>query len=180
MFTPQQLDEISFPRVHFNGYSMDAVDAVLEPLIRDYTALHRENALLKGKMRVLVEQLEEYRSREADLRDSMLTTQKTCDQMLRDTEAKCAQMLRDAGAAVAECERSAGVRIAAAEQRAQEASRAADQRIGDILGQLNTCAQILERLRTDSKVPEAPQPRDNADAVAQEIASNLEAIVGTA
>ena len=58
MFTPQQLEEISFARARFNGYDIDSVDEVLEPLIEDYTTLYKENALLKSKMRILVEKLE--------------------------------------------------------------------------------------------------------------------------
>ena len=55
MYTPQQLEEISFARARFNGYDIDSVDEVLEPLIEDYVTLYKENALLKSKMRVLVE-----------------------------------------------------------------------------------------------------------------------------
>ncbi len=184
MFTPQQLEEISFPRVRFNGYSMDAVDGVLEPLIADYTALCQENTQMKSKLRVLVEQLEEYRGREADLRASMLHTQTTCDQMIQQTEAKCAQMLQDAAAAVAERERSAAAQIAAAELRVEEARRTAAERVGDILGQLSVCTQLLERLRAENQPAEAPRLRsaheDNTDAVARQISNTLEAMVGPA
>ena len=41
MFTPQQLDEISFARARFNGYDIDSVDEVLVPLIEDYTTLYK-------------------------------------------------------------------------------------------------------------------------------------------
>ena len=32
MFTPQQIDQISFSRAAFGGYDMQAVDEFLEPL----------------------------------------------------------------------------------------------------------------------------------------------------
>ena len=61
MFTPQQIEEISFNRAKFGGYDMASVDAFLEPLTNDYVTLYKENALLKSKMRVLVEKMEELR-----------------------------------------------------------------------------------------------------------------------
>ena len=58
MFTPQQIDQISFSKAKFGGYNMEQVDEFLEPLTEDYVTLYKENALLKSKMRVLVGKLE--------------------------------------------------------------------------------------------------------------------------
>ena len=168
MFTPQQLDEIAFDRVPFKGYDIDSVDEVLGALIEDYTTLYKENALLKSKMRILVEKLEEYRNGEASLRDAMSGAQKTCDQMVRETEAKCAQMLNDANLAAAES------------ARVEEAKKAANQRISEIQDQLKTVVQALERVKTANLPTELPKEHAaTADAVADEIASTLEAMMGT-
>ena len=180
MFTPQQLDEISFARARFNGYDIASVDAILEPLIEDYTTLYKENALLKSKMRVLVEKLEEYRNGEASMRDAMSGAQKTCDQMVRETEAKCAQMLNDANQAAAENAKNAVTLIAAESQRVEEAKKAATERIGEIQEQMKTCIQALERIKTANlPVPAPKEHAATADAVADEIASTLEAMMGT-
>jgi len=190
MFTPQQLDEISFARARFNGYDIDSVDEVLVPLIEDYTTLYKENALLKSKMRVLVEKLEEYRNGEASLRDAMVGAQKSADQMIRETEAKCAQMLSDANLAAAENAKNAVTLIAAENARVEEAKKAAAARIEEIQEQMKTCVQALERIKTANRPAEAksevvafdyenPNGSSNADAVADEISSTLEALVGT-
>ena len=180
MFTPQQLDEISFARARFNGYDIDSVDEVLVPLIEDYTTLYKENALLKSKMRVLVEKLEEYRNGEASMRDAMLGAQKTCDQMVRDTEAKCAQMLADANVAASENARNAVTLIAAENARVEEAKKAAASRIEEIQEQMKTVVQALERIKTANLHTEPPKEHAaTADAVADQIASTLEAMMGT-
>ena len=179
MYTPQQLDEISFARARFNGYDIDSVDEVLVPLIEDYTPIYKENALLKSKMRVLVEKLEEYRNGEASMRDAMAGAQKSADQMIRDTEAKCAQMLADANLAAAENAKNAVSLIAAENQRVEEAKKAASARIAEIQEQMKTCIQALERIKT-ANLPTQP-PKEHAataDAVADEIASTLEAMMG--
>ena len=97
MFTPQQIDQISFTQAR-KGYNMEEVDAFLEPLTEDYVTLYKENALLKSKMRVLVGKLEEYRKSEAGMKDAMVNAQRTCDRMVREAEEKCARMLKEAGA----------------------------------------------------------------------------------
>ena len=102
MFTPQQIEQISFNRATFGGYDMQSVDEFLEPLTEDYITLYKENALLKSKMKVLVNKLEEYRANEASMKDAIVNAQKTCDLMVKEAEAKCAQMLTDANAAAIE------------------------------------------------------------------------------
>ena len=180
MFTPQQLEEISFARARFNGYDIDSVDEVLGALIDDYTTIYKENALLKSKMRVLVEKLEEYRNGEASMRDAMAGAQKSADQMIRETEAKCAQMLADANMTAAENAKNAVSLIAAENARVEEAKKAATARIEEIQEQMKTCVQALERIKTANLPTELPKEHAaTADAVADEIASTLEAMMGT-
>ena len=187
MFTPQQIDEISFDKAVFGGYDMASVDEFLEPLTEDYVTLYKENALLKSKMRVLVEKLEEYRRNEASMRDAIVNAQKTCDKMVREAEAKCTKMLNDANAAAAENAKNAGTLIAAENARVEDAKKAAAAKISEIQEQMKTCIQALERIKTANRPvpakPNAAPPADSgstdADAVADEIASTLEALVGT-
>ena len=46
MFTPQQIEQISFGKATFGGYDMQTVDEFLAPLTEDYITLYKENALL--------------------------------------------------------------------------------------------------------------------------------------
>ena len=184
MFTPQQIDEISFDKAVFGGYDMASVDEFLEPLTEDYITLYKENALLKSKMRVLVEKLEEYRRNEASMRDAIVNAQKTCDKMVREAEAKCTKMLNDANAAAAENAKNAGTLIAAENARVEDAKKAAAAKISEIQDQMKTCIPALERIKTANrpisvKTADAAVSTTDADAVADEISSNLEALVGT-
>ena len=125
MFTPQQIDQISFGRATFGGYDMQQVDEFLEPLTEDYVTLYKENALLKSKMRVLVGKLEEYRKNEASMKDAIVNAQKTCDKMVREAEVKCAQMMNNANAAASQSAKDSDALIAAENARVEEARKAA-------------------------------------------------------
>ena len=189
MITPQQIEQISFGKQPFGGYDMEQVDEFLEPLTEDYITLYKENALLKSKMRVLVGKLEEYRKNEASMKDAIVNAQKTCDIMVKEAEAKCTQMLSEANVAAAENTKNADVLIAEENARVEEARQAAATKIESIEEQLRACLQTLENIRTANRPAAAkaevfdfdsePDKEDAAAAVADEIASSLEALVGT-
>ncbi len=184
MFTPQQIEQISFGKATFGGYDMKDVDEFLEPLTEDYVTLYKENALLKSKMRVLVGKLEEYRQNEASMKDAMVNAQKTCDKMVKEAEAKCAQMLSDANVAAAENVKNSDALIASENARVEEAKQAAAVKISEIEEQLRTCLQALERIKEANRPaasfePQRTEHQSDADAVAMEISANLEAQIGT-
>ena len=185
MFTPQQIDQISFTQAR-KGYNMEEVDAFLEPLTEDYVTLYKENGLLKSKMRVLVGKLEEYRKSEAGMKDAMVNAQRTCDRMVREAEEKCARMMKEANANAASAAKnaaSADSLVAAENVRVEEARRTAAARINEIQEQMRTCIQALERIKgANAPAAEAPAAQDSydSDAVADQISQSLEALVGTA
>ena len=198
MFTPQQIDQISFGKATFGGYNMDDVDSFLEPLTEDYVTLYKENALLKSKMRVLVGKPEEYRKNEASMKDAIVNAQKTCDKLVREAEMKAAQLLSDASAAAAakaEPEAPAQVNnelIAAEEARVEEARKTAAAKIDEIQEQMRACIQALDRIK-EANAPAAPkaepveEPKKpevfdfdkSEDDMVDEISQSLEALVGT-
>lgn len=193
MFTPQQIEQISFRRATFGGYDMEAVDEFLEPLTEDYITLYKENALLKSKMKVLVSKLEEYRKNEASMKDAIVNAQKTCDMMVKEAEAKCTQMLSDANAAAMENAKNADVLIAAENARVEEARQMAAVKIEELQEQIRACITALDRIKEanrpspiaakpafDFEQEEIPVSQDSkTDDVADEIAASLQALVGT-
>ena len=177
MFTPQQIEQISFSQAKFNGYDKRAVDEFLEPLTEDYITLYKENALLKSKMRVLVSKLEEYRANEASMKEAIANAQKACDTMVKDAEDKCTQMLNDANVTATE---NANVLIEAENERLEEARRVTAEKILSIETQLKDALELLSMIRKDNS-PEKPAKAENAAAdMADEIAHNLENLVGRA
>ena len=190
MFTPQQIEQVTFNRATFGGYDMQAVDEFLEPLLEDYVTLYKENALLKSKMKVLVSKLEEYRSNEASMKDAIVNAQKTCDKMVKEAEEKCTQMIIDANAAAVENAKNADALIAAENERVEDARKAAAAKITELQEQIRSCLTALDRIKEANRPTQKPSgafdydriegTEDKTVAVAEEISANLEALVGTA
>ena len=120
MITAQDIREKGFERVRLNGYDMAAVDEFLEELADDVAASQKENAVLKSKMKVLVDKIEEYRANEEALNNAILSAQKLAVQI--ESEAR-----QRAAATVAEAEKKAQETIGSITDRADsEEKRLAD------------------------------------------------------
>ena len=191
MLTPQDLEQVSFGRATFGGYDMESVDQFLEPLLEDFTTLHKENALLKSKMKVLVSKLEEYRDNEASVKEAVINAQKTCDVMIAEAEAKCAAMLSEANATAIESAKNADAMIAAEEARVEEAKKAACAKIDEIREQILSCAKALDRIKNANLPAPSADPgafdydqveggNAEADALADEISATLQNMIGSA
>ena len=99
MLTPQEVSTHAFAKASFGGYNMSMVDEFLDELTDDYTALYKENAALKAKMKVLVEKVEEYRATEDSMRATLLTAQGMADSIGKEAEGKRDEMLSQAESA---------------------------------------------------------------------------------
>lgn len=208
MFTPQQIQEISFDKAVFGGYDMASVDDVLEPLTEDYITLYKENSVLKSKMRILVEKLEEYRRQEASMQNAIIAAQKTCDQMLADAEKKCAKMLHDAEDTASAKAQNIDAMVGTEEERLQAAKEASAHFIDSMEKRIRRQLELLEELRKAElpdvklaekvpsygkvisapqeakkafdfdKAPSAPTTQEKADALIEEIGQRIEETMG--
>lgn len=138
MLTPQNFREKTFERAIFGGYDMAAVDDFLEEAANDYAAVAKENMVLKSKMKVLVDKIEEYRSTEDSMRMTLLSAQKLCAQMEQEAKER-------AEATVANAKVEAERTTAAARLEAERVVRDAhDQRVTEE-------ARLLEAKKESSK-----------------------------
>lgn len=208
MLTPQQIQEISFERAMFGGYDMDSVDDFLEPLTEDYITLYKENSVLKSKMRILVDKIEEYRKHEASMQNALLATQKTCDQMVAEAEKKCAKMLHDAEATASAKAQNVDALVGSEQERLAAARTATAQFIDGMEKRIRRQLELLEELRKKElptptpeektkvygrpapveeepkqafdfdKEPTAPTTQEKADALIEEIGLRIEESLG--
>ena len=101
MMTPQEVANCTFAKAVMGGYNMASVDDFLDKLTEDYTALYKENAALKAKLKVLADKMEEYRQVEDAMRSTLLAAQRTAQEIVSEAEKK-----RDAIAAEAEARKA--------------------------------------------------------------------------
>ncbi len=144
MLTPQDIQKVSFDRSLFGGYDMQQVDEFLKPLSEDYIALYHENAVLKSKLKVVVESLREYQVRESAIDASRARAQREAELLRKKTKAECDKMLAEA-----EARAKAQLGDLLSELRAEQARvNAARRASGNFVALLEqTVAQQLTTLR---------------------------------
>ena len=124
MITAQDIREKTFEKSRMNGYDMASVDDFLEELAEDIGAAQKENAVLKSKMKVLVDKIEEYRANEEALNMAILSAQKLAVQIESEARQRAAAMIEDAERQVKAKVGSIQDQTAAEERRLSDAQTA--------------------------------------------------------
>ena len=171
MLTPQEVSTHSFSKASFGGYNMAMVDEFLDELTDDYTALYKENAALKAKLKVLVEKVEEYRATEDSMRATLLTAQRMADSIVKEAEQKRDQMMTQA-------EIDAKMKItrlknetAANEERLRQSQAELEKFSAAIRAVCDKEIQLLVEL--PQRPVELPQEETEADSPVQEIEDHV-------
>ena len=194
MFTPQEVSEKTFPKSSSfsSGYDLAAVDEFLDTLTEDYTALYKENAALKAKLKILAEKLEEYRATEDTMRSMLLAAQKMAasmtdeakeksEKMLAEARSQREQILEEAQNAAAVANRDFQQKTEAARQKLSAAEEAMKDYVAKSLALCRTQTQFLEKLpHSDLPAQESAEAQETVPAAqaapAQESAEAQETV----
>ncbi len=183
MITAQDIREKTFEKSRMNGYDMASVDDFLEELAEDISSSQKENAVLKSKMKVLVDKIEEYRANEEALNMAILSAQKLAVQIESEARQRAATMIEDA-------ERQVKARVGSIEElTAAEERKLADARTATksflakarevCSAQLNQLAAISGELNLPEEAP-AEEAAPAAEVDIEEAVRSIEAEVSRA
>lgn len=178
MFTPQEVSEKTFPKSSSfsSGYDLAAVDEFLDTLTEDYTALYKENAALKAKLKILAEKLEEYRATEDTMRSMLLAAQKMAasmtdeakeksEKLLAEARSQREQILEEAQNAAAVANRDFQQKTEAARQKLSAAEEAMKDYVAKSLALCRTQTQFLEKLpHSDLPAQESAEAQETVPA----------------
>ncbi len=167
MMTPQEVASHSFAKATLGGYNLAMVDEFLDALTEDYTALYNENAILKNKLKVLSDTVEEYRATEATMRKTLLAAQEMSDKLVKETEAKCAQMAAEVESRSVSKQTELAQGFSGEEQKLQAAKASVEEYKKQVRA---ICQQQLDYLdKLDQVVVPVVPTIPAADSAAQEI-----------
>ena len=176
MLTPQEVSSHVFSKAMMGGYNMAMVDEFLDVLTEDYTTLYNDNAILKNKLKVLSDTVEEYRATDDAMRKTLLSAQQMADSIIQDAELKKANMIKDAESSAHRRLEELKVQIAAEEAHL----KAVQDSMAEYVSKVDTLFQAQElTLRELTKLGPAPEKTQEAkmDEAVQDIESNLSQII---
>ncbi|MCL2568998.1 MAG: DivIVA domain-containing protein [Oscillospiraceae bacterium] len=162
MLTPQDIQSKKFEKATFGGYDMSTVDDFLERVFTDYSALYKENAILKGKLKVLVEKVEEYRATEDSMRMALLTAQKMGNEIVENAKVRGDAILADINEQAKQRTIELRQALVMEEARLKEAERKTSQfsaRVLDLIAEEQAFLEQLKELAIPIPAPVAsPDP----------------------
>ena len=171
MITAQDIRERTFERARINGYDPASVDDFLDQLAEEVAAAQKENAVLKQKMKVLVDKIEEYRGNEEALNLALLSAQKLAVQIEKEARERSAAMIADA-------ERQVKARLGSIEEETEKSkqnladAQAATAKYFDAVralcsGQLQKLDEIVGNYVPEEEAPVEAAPEEEAPAEAE-------------
>ena len=180
MLTPHEVSERSFPKASFGGYNMAQVDEFLDVLTEDYSSLYNENAVLKSKMKVLVEKVEEYRSTEEAMRKALMAAQRMADDLVKEAEQKRAQILQEAEAEAQRKVDSIRQEAEAEQFRLESAKKETASYVEQVRALHAQALAYLDQLGQLAPVPPAPVPEDKVEETVSDIDDSVQRLVAQA
>jgi cell division initiation protein len=161
---------------------MAGVDGFLESLTDDYSALYKENAILKSKIKVLVEKVEEYRSTEDSMRMALLTAQKMGDDIVAEANRKSAEIQKRAETESEDTLRRLRARMDDEEERLRAAAAQTEKFVSASRELIRSYQDFLANLEQIHKyaggAAAAPTRTERIDSAVREIDSNVEKLLG--
>jgi len=111
MLTPQDIESKTFKRVYIGGYSVEEVEEFLDQVLKDYEALYKENLELKDKIALLNENIQNYKTIEETLQNTLIVAQSTAEEIkkvayqkaetiIKEAEMKASKMIEEANSKV--------------------------------------------------------------------------------
>lgn len=175
MLTPQDIQDVKFVR-SMKGYDKDQVEDFLDTVHSDYSALYKENATLKGKMRVLVDKIEEYRSVDEQMRKAFYSAQVTAQETVAKAQAEADMILRNARQNAEGRVNDIRCQIEAEEARLEQI-KAESRRYAEMMkGLLTQNIGFIDTLMEKTAPSAAPvRPPEAAPAAEQPVAAQPEA-----
>ena len=170
MITAQDIREKTFEKSKFGGYDMAEVDEFLEELANDLTASQKEIGVLKSKMKVLVNKIEEYRSNESALNQSILSAQKLAQQIETEAREKAANMISEAQHQVDDTIGSISAKAEFEEKRLSAAQAASARFLDGIRAMCNAQLKNIDNLSLSAYGGKAETPSVSEEEEAEESA----------
>ena len=136
---------------------MTEVDDFLEQIAVELTALQKENAVLKAKMKVLVDKIEDYRGSEKDMHEAILSAQQLGSMIEKESREKGEKILGEAMIEAARVKRQARDEVENEKTRLAEAQRSSVEFIDSMNKLCHMQLEFLQRLSGADFVKSMPR-----------------------
>ncbi|MCD7871904.1 MAG: DivIVA domain-containing protein, partial [Clostridiales bacterium] len=144
MITPTQIKEKVLSTAS-HGYDIDETNAFIDEIQQAFSAVYDENKELYRKMDILAAKIEEYRTEEESIKDTLLTAQKVASQVRREAKEKADNLLAESA------------------QTVQKTVLEAKEKAEKIISEARDYSAELTKKKTDAANEIAREAKENAE-----------------
>ncbi len=142
MLTPIDIQKQEFD-VKFRGYNADEVDNFLDMVGADYEKLYKENLELKQQLKTFSKEIENYRTMENSLKESIVLAQSAADDVKKNANEKAANIIEVANSEAKDILKGVELQLAEKKQELENVRMEIGKYQANIKG---ICSGILEFL----------------------------------
>ena len=142
MLTPIDIQKQEFD-VKFRGYNADEVDNFLDLVGSDYEKLYKENIELNQQLKSLSKEIENYRTMENSLKESIVLAQSAADDVKKNASEKAANIIEVANSEAKDILKGVELQLAEKKQELENVRMQIGKYQANIKG---ICSGILEFL----------------------------------
>ena len=96
MYSPRDLESVEFQKTRFRGYDTEDVDNTFALVAQDYEKLYKENIALKDKIEVLNGLVQQYKTVEETMQNTLMIAQTTAEEVVHNAKTEAEGILDDA------------------------------------------------------------------------------------
>lgn len=96
MITPLDIENKRFSKQMMNGYSVEEVDDFLDEITEDYSKNYKELSELRNQVEELNKSLEQYKTIESTLQNTLVMAQSTAEEVKTVAKQKADQIINEA------------------------------------------------------------------------------------
>jgi cell division initiation protein len=182
MFTPQEVNSKKFAKAVFGGYDMGEVDEFLDELMQYYEQLYKENAVLKSKLKVLADTVEEYKSVDDSMRKTLLAAQTIANKLITEAENESREMRDKARAETQAAIGSLQEEVKLEQQRLAKAKRITSEYVEDAIERSRRFIASLGTVEMTNEAADEAEPAEEPEipAPADEFVFSVSQAIGQA
>ena len=158
--TPQDIREKTFEKAMFGGYDMAAVQNYQEEVATELANAQKEVAVLKGKMKVLVDKIEEYRGVEEGMHRTLLTAQSIAQETIDKAKKEAEEIIASAKDETANKVKDTQAEINTEEQKLETARKNTAEFITHVAKLYQSQARALAELAKSENLAPVQQTED--------------------
>lgn len=155
MYTPLELQKVTFQKSALGGYKKEDVEDVFELVVHDYEEMYKENIALKDKIAMLNDLVQKYKAMEETMQNALLVAQRASEELKQNAAERAQQILKEAELQSKSILANSSEEITKLQMQKENMRQSVSGFAAKIIAMLNAQIDLMNQLSGDARADEA-------------------------